>query len=974
MGLKSGEIKTSSTEINQRRGGSYTQAREQAITLSERALYEMSSTFQSGLYGRNCQLEKDDLLRLTSYLEPVVIEERKAWNGKSDKMPGTTLDEFSINKAHVDTGSLFAKTRDFAYFDACYIDQTMFSPQSLIIEQAIVRQMGYDLRYRTSECSVLPLSMTPPDERPYKVAGEGRFYALTEEMRLYGVETIGSYYDTVRLVRQASSGPQIDSAVYEFDRKLKKMGVESKKRELLSRRMHAYANEQGDIIQRTAKTERESAALKEMKASDTIKQEFDEVWDDFTFFTPEEEKTFLHDVPKAVLDMGINVRKLVDVASFHRQGAAINQVVREGMHFRTGRAETLAKFHKKESSLAADKEYKNQAERFTKKYIERVRDGFLVTEAAGFEFEEKVKPAENMDSNTLVLQSMKTLINEHRPITDKTIHFTILSGENYIRKLNIEYHHGMTEQEMEASIQTALLASSEVVATSYSGKPLTHKERTELGYVGYTPQRTKDKNYRHVYGTGEKEKPWGDYLIQIKKSKDAAEFSEDALHEHLPESLFAVDSHSAAVLIDERHKLIDGTLKTVVRYNHTKFDGIQARNHAKHILDNMSMPVVKQEQAPQDKRATTPQLIAAEHVTSLIPQDGEVFPVLEGMSSYIEEGVKYPKLTHTRQGENGPVTTTLSPAFTRSFILALSNDVTTYHHLHAGDKSKWEFYEQYGDRFDDVQPITTLLAHVDRQMKAWKKNPDGINPTLVKEWISRYGKAKRRAEKSHSDSMLSAAIVGRYEKAVVGIGSTINRGISAYSSPGSMLSPLPWYAPPGQPEYHRELHFRTAQAMSYANQKIDLFHPEKSMGVIGYNQEGSTAVYTCRKLPCQAQVEFHDAIVGQLLPAEASGEQTKKTLTQFNRVIKSWDELIKGKTSLDSFLKTRKSVFNKLIEDDNCGEDTLAAHGIVDEISLQVYLNKVLQDAANETLNREKIMKTKADFEAFMSAVGVIVS
>lgn len=973
MGLKSGEIKTSGAENNQRRSSSYMQAREQAITLSERALHEMSSTFQSGLYGNTCQLEKNDVLRLTGYLEPVVIEERKAWNGKPDRMPGVTLDDFSVNKAQIDTGSLFAKTRDFAYFDACYIDQTMFSPQSLIVEQAIVRQMTHDLRYRTSECSVLPLSVMPPDERPYKVVGEGRFYALAEEMRQFGVETIGSYYDTVRLVRQASSGPQIDSAVYEFDRRLKKMGVESKKRELLSQRMRAYADEQGEIIQRTAKTERESAALKEMKASDTIKQEFDEVWDDFTFFTPEEEKTFLHDVPKAVLDLGINVRKFVDVASFHRQGAAINQVVREGMHFRTGRAETLAKFHKKESSLAGDKEYKNQAERFTKQYIERVRDKFLVTEAAGFEFEEKVKPAENMDSNTLVLQSVKTLINEHKPTTDTNIHFTILSGENYIRKLNIEYHHGMTEQEMEASIQTALLASSEVTVTSHRGKPLTHKERAELGYVGYTPQRTKDKNYRHIYGTGEKEKPWGDYLIQIKKSKDAVEFTGDMTHEHMPESLFAVDSHSAAVLIDERHKLIDGTLKTVVRYNHTKFDGIQARNHAKHILDNMSIPVVKPEEASHTKKTEKP-LVTAEHVVSLIPEDGEVFPILEGMSSYVEEGIKYPKLTLTTQGKDGPVTTTLSPAFTRSFILALSNDVTTYHHLHAGDKSKWEFYEQYGDRFDDVQPITTLLAHINRQIKTWKKSPEAINPELVQEWITRYGKAKRRAEKSHSDSMLSAAIVGRYESAVVGIGSTINKGISAYSSPGSMLSPLPWYSPAGQPEYHRELHFRTAQAMSYADQKIDLFHPEKSMGVIGYNQEGTTAVYTCRKLPCQAQVEFHDAIVGQLLPAEASGEQTKKTLTQFNRVIKSWDELIKGKTSLDSFLKTRRSVFNKLTEADNCGEETLAAHGITDEISLQVYLNRVLQEAAEGTLNRDKIMKTKADFEMFMSAAGVIVS
>jgi hypothetical protein len=943
--------------------------REKVIELSEAALDEVHGSLQKRIVGGSKALSPPELVQLTSVVDSVITNERSRTKRPVDAHPEVQLAEFVNGKKDLDMGSVLAKTNQMGFQDGWFppgqYHDLMFIPQQLILEQAVTREMTQALYYRTKESSLITLSMTAPDSITYLSPEEGRLRALAYEMTTYGVDAVGAYYDTIKLMRYANSAHQLDDIAHRFDMAIKNMSMDRARREELLTHARKFASEQEVYIHRATAADSQRIQLKQdIKANaEEMQSEFDRVWDDFTFFTPEEEKTFLHDVPKVVLDLGIKARKMVDVVSFHRTGSMMSQVVKEGMHFRTGRADVLAQYHTKEASLAGDKEYRQLSERFTKKYIERVRDEYLMSEAAGFEFVEKIKPAESADTNALVLQTMKTLIAEHRPKTDKDIHFTLLAGENMMRKIRIKFHKDMPESEVEVAIRDALKRSAETPVTAHNGKELSHKDRVDLGFLGYSTKRVKDRNYQHIYGTGQKDKQWGDYLIQVKRNGSVGDYMEDAITEHSPESMFAVDSHTTAVLIDERQKLVDGTVKTVIRYNHSKFDGIQARTHAKRILDNLTV---------QSLTSTNIHLTTAENAASLIPSDETTYPQLEGIAYSLEEGVSYPKITLTPPGSESPIT--LSPSFTRSFILALANDVTTYHHLHAGDKSKWEFYKKYGDRFDDVQPITTLLSHIDRQMKVWKKDPSKVNTKLVQEWFGRYDGAKKRAEKSHSDSMLSAAIVGRYEKAVVAIGSTINKGISAYSSPGSMLSPLPRHRVPENPEYHRELFFTTAQAMSYARQKIDLLHPEKSMGVVGYTQEGTSAMYTCRKMPCQAQVEIRDAILQDILPSDASEEMTKNTLLQFNTLVKSWDGLMKGKADIADFLKTRKKVFKALQDDEICGSETLAARQITSENELQAFLNRTLQKAAEQVLDKQKIEQTKKDFEAFMQASGVQVA
>lgn len=969
MGLqKASELNGSQTERTIRHTHSqHIFPREKVIELSSVALNEIHTSLQRQVIGGNKPLSLEGLSQLTGVIDTIITSEIEKKRYPIDVRPEVSLDEYVKGAKDLDIGSVRAKVAQFGFQEGWFpkgeYGDIMFIPQKLCLQQSILREMKESLYYRNKESSLIPLSITQPENVVFLSAEEGRFRALAHEMTIFGVDAVSSYYDAIRQMRCANSAPQLEDIAHTLDLTLKKLSLDMKKRDELISHARKFASNQEVYIHRATAAHLQRTQLKEdIKAnSEEMQREFDAVWNDFTFFTPEEEKTFLHDVPKVVLDLGIKARKMVDAVSFHKMGSMMSHVVKEGMHFRTGRADILARYHKKEASLSGDKEYRRLSERFTKKYIERVRDEFLITEAGGFEFRENVKPAEGVDANKLALQTMKTLITEHRPKTDKDIHFTLVTGESMIRKIKLKFHKDMSESEVELLLREALKHSKDMPVTAYNGKELTIQDRVELSFTGYSSNRVKNKNYVHLYGTGNKDKPWGDYLIQIKPKGSVEEHLQDSKDEHSVESLFAVDSHTAAVLIDERQRFVDGKVKTTIRYNHSRFDGIQARTHARRILDNLTVPTLNQSDI---------QLLSSESSpTQESENNSTVFPILEGVAFSKEEGVRYPKLTMSVPGNEKPIT--FSPSFTRSFILALANNVTTYHHLHAGDKSKWEFYRAYGDRFDDVQPITTIVSHLERQFKIWKQNPSKLNDKLVQEWFGRYEGAKKRAEKSHSDSMLSAAIVGRFEKAVVAIGSTINKGISAYSSPGSMLSPLPRYQVPEQPDYQRELFFTTAQAMSYAKQKIDLVNPEASMGVIGYNQEGTSALFSCRKLPSQAQVELRDAVLSEILPSEVSPEMTKGTLDKFTTLISSWDSLIKGKTTLQKYLQVRKQIYEDLLDVDICGEATLRERHIMNDDDLQLFLNTKLHQAAEQTLDAKKIEQTKNDFEAFLKASGL---
>ncbi len=190
--------------------------------------------------------------------------------------------------------------------------------------------------------------------------------------------------------------------------------------------------------------------------------------------------------------------------------------------------------------------------------------------------------------------------------------------------------------------------------------------------------------------------------------------------------------------------------------------------------------------------------------------------------------------------------------------------------------------------------------------------------------------------------------------------------------PGSMFSPIV-HLDRNDPDYARKLIFRTAQSDSYASQTIDLMNPEKSMGVVGYIQEGKSATYTCRKLPSQAQSEFRHRILIELLNIHTPAEIRYGTLREFTTILQSWDDLLKGKVNLNTFLDVRKKTFERLKDSEVCGEENLKKCDITDENSLQNFLNTTLTRAAQATLDKQKIAQTKKDLEAFMRDMGVHV-
>lgn len=981
MTLRSGEGKGHTGEVLHGKTPIRNPVREMVVESCVMARKEIDHGIER-IYGSAHIVTENDRHTIDTMLDNLVSLERNKTKKHIDTEPDISVRDFSSTKHDITIASLFAKTNGMDFQDAWFDEhQQMYLPQVLLVRQGILREMGVSSHFRNSSTSINTLTEPVPGADITTPPEVGRYFGIAREMATYGVDVVGEYYKTVGAIQHAHSGAQIDRQCLELQRALQTLKLEKGKQDEILYKIREVADERGEFIDRNTLQQKQRDIKKEdyKLGADQIQADFDATWSDFQFFTPEEEKTFLSDIPKFVLDMGIKYKKWANFASFTKRQAAINDAVPEGMHLRLGRGEILAKFHKTESALADDPEYKRYSNRFTKEYANRVRDSFLVSEASGFEFEEKLKVTDKVQANDLVLQTMNALLQQHRPKDSKSVNFTLLFGENRMRKVRVKVHENIAPTELAANIQLAIQQSEDIEITNAKNERLSMHERVQLGFTGYSPDRLKDKNYQHIYGFEEKTKKvpfskkkitWGDYLIQIKDSKNVKDYLDDEMSEASPESLFVVDSHQAAVLIDQRQMRKDGLVKAVVRYNHARFDGIQAETHAKHILDSLSDPHI----SPSPVVFCRP-----ESVFSLPEIDGNVHPALEGRATHIDEGVKYPKLTLDQSGqlpESGAKPDVLSPAFTRSFILALANEVDTYHHLHAGDKSKSELYEVHGDRFDDVQPITTLLIRLRREYEVWKKNPDKINPSFVQEYLSRYNNAKKRAERSHSDSLVSAAIVGRYEKPIVAVGSTVNKGISSYSTPGSMFSPLPPNFKPGDKEYKRYIKFRTAHSKSYASQKIDLLksHPEKSMGIIGYIQEGTVGVYTCRKMPCQAQVEFREAILNELLPSDATPEITSKTLTQFNNVLRSWDGMLNGKVSLEKFEYMRNEAFAQLLDDDTCGAEYLSKQGITDVNSFQKYLNDTLQRAAESTFNEAKIEEARMQFTEFMKAAGVVVS
>ncbi len=924
----------------------------QIVNLNAKSVSETSQFIQNRIFAG--AVEPTLGKQIIDPMNEVAAAEIQRIKKPQDHAPKVSINDYVDGFKSLDTESLLAKIeRDIHPAVEDNVELYKETRNSLL-RQSVVNALEVSVHNRSHETALLSLKVNESINSVLPVNAREALMAM-HEMKMFGVDIVSEYYRATETIHQGRNGTEVEASIEDWHKAMDGKKIDGNiKRHVTARLLRIGEKKRNALREVTRINILKKNSLPVEKKAEIFMENFNKAVKDFDYYTPDQMKTILHGVPPAVLNIMFKGRKFI--SGLNKSIAAPPELCEGFWMDRVGRRKKYDEFQKREASVADDRDRSH--------YEKRIADKFLNSEAAGFEIEEKLSVKENMNASSLVLQSMKSLLQVHRPKGQDKVYFTLLMGENMMRKVWVATHDNISDEELMNNINAGIARSKNEMITSAQGKPLSMSERVTLSYTGYSPRRITDKNYRHVYGHSENKELIGDYLIQVKErgSVNINSLMEDQITEHDPESLFAVDSHKAAVLIDTRSRILDNTVKSVIRYNHTEFDGVQAERHAKYILDGLS-----NEMLPDAQSAITEGGFDSKPMP-----DGNIYPQFEGHATMTDES-QYPKFILTLPGKSKPIK--LSPSFTRSFVLALANDVDFYHHLHAGDKARSEFFEKYGDRFDDVQPVITSFNHLKEEFTKWKEyrsKPTIHDQKETQEWIIRFNNGKERAEQSHSDVAMYAAIPGQFEEAIYNVGLKTTGGVKMVKYPGSMFSPIV-HLDRNDPDYARKLIFRTAQSDSYASQTIDLMNPEKSMGVVGYIQEGKSATYTCRKLPSQAQSEFRHRILIELLNIHTPAEIRYGTLREFTTILQSWDDLLKGKVNLNTFLDVRKKTFERLKDSEVCGEENLKKCDITDENSLQNFLNTTLTRAAQATLDKQKIAQTKKDLEAFMRDMGVHV-
>lgn len=211
---------------------------------------------------------------------------------------------------------------------------------------------------------------------------------------------------------------------------------------------------------------------------------------------------------------------------------------------------------------------------------------------------------------------------------------------------------------------------------------------------------------------------------------------------------------------------------------------------------------------------------------------------------------------------------------------------------------------------------------------------------------------------------------GALEDTLYTMGLAFHKGAKMLRDSQGMISPMALKeVDPENPVF-----FSTAQSQAYNPDLIDILHPYKSIGVVGMLQQTKdNTTYVVRKLPSQAQQEFHSAIKDELFASEKRPQHMVQSMRQLTEMIQTWDDLLHGKVSLEQYVQKREEVFERLDTYDAC-HDQLRRQGISDADGLQRFLNGVLQRAAENTLTSEKIVEARTDLIDFLKWVGADVS
>ncbi len=915
---------------------------------------------------------------IATIIDPVVQTEIKRITDFSGVKQSTSLESFIDNTAsEMSSASLISAVKS--------LSPSQPEEKAELLND-VMRVRATRVFSKAKNASIPPLyplskdTVEPQFEALLSVNDEATIRKYCGEMERFGIDGIDTYYSALSDIhlsqktfkathKRAQSCSDIDSTAHYAIQSIRNMELPDEEKIILERGILAHAKTKRDSIRQYSteglgmNKDVIQKKIKDIQEAPDFGKLVDEAWETLQYNTPKKDKTFLlNHAPKPIMDLLILLKEMR--AGMSKHGVTPELVARYGWQLRL-RPDQLAIILEKFGKYADAPDFR--------RFASRVQDEYLRTEASGFEIRENVKMKDGVSNEALLRESMNALLKVHRPRGQQKVYFTLFYGENSMQKVAVDTYEDITSVELDRNIAEALkLAKTEAIS-------LTLTERAALGFTRYSLNREKDETYKKIYHHGEQNDIKGDYVIQIKDHTTASSYSEDTVDEHSPTTLFAAADGQLALLLDRRQMLKRNveSMRTVIRYTHSKKDGGPAYIHSQKIFKALR-DLKGNRYTTLDTGLST---YIDHEVETGIEADTIGVPQLEGRSFYKEIDESYPSLHFTVRSKTGEEKQVkLSPAFTRSLIYALANNVDVFHYLHAASKDGDIYFDEKGDQFDSLQPLYTSFNHLKDEfntyLRASNKQP---NPEVVIEWLRSYEGQKQRAERGFCDLFtLASAPPGKVELPFANASKKVHGGAALLTSPsGGMYSGLSL-----QPESEArtevdvdkkhifDTYFSSAEATIYNRIPIDLQNARPCMGIIGYLQRGDVAVSTCRKLPCQAQETFKTEFL-KLTTEELTGKKQASFLKQFHPLLEKWDELVKGSATLSEYIDARTSLFEKLTDEDAPTREILISLGCTNQVEFQAYLNRILQKSADETLDRNKIIHTKEAFIGFMHASGV---
>lgn len=749
---------------------------------------------------------------------------------------------------------------------------------------------------------------------------------LANQMKRLGIDKISKHYERIKEIKATVFPKDIDLIINETISEYPRISA------LLANSPLETANAAGldelskDIFfaVRDKRLELKNQALKQDQIKTTFSQEdlsrnlsdqFKVAFDNIMSLIPEKDRHFLDRSPYHVLRLAMAMRKILPVAN-----AEVLAQIWWQLRLGGPRAQDIIDHVKKEWPAFVKKQK-------LERYARHLADNFLGSEASAFEFQNTV-PIEGAENpNRIVFQIMKNLIRNHIPKDKQQIRFTLLDRDKRFLKISIDYQEGLLDSQIEKRISLALDSANH----QWREIPLSvdEHERAKLSYMGHNALKRKhDKVYRAIYhGFGKNPKTEedynGDYLIQIGS---VYEDSRD------PRSLFSVDSHKTAIQLKFKEA---GKISVTTRYNHQYFDGQPAKLHTDSVVSEINKPEEAKTQPPEI--VPDEQNNQIEYMKDNLEQPGELeLPLVESRADY-DDKYEY----NTISLEDGVYMTSTE---LRSLTIARANNIQHFQQLVANKNTNGSYFVR-NPNANNLQPVIIAPVALDRKNRVT--------------WVKNHRASDKRTKESVSDVALFASIAGTRQKPLSYVGGILNPvGTNMLIHSQGMVSAI-----------LESANFTTAFSDAYQPAEINLNNPVPSMGIIGMsiNKKGQSH-YTVRLLPSQAQKKFKQAIESLFAP-NLSSEQKTKVLSEFTKVIQSWDKLICGdgnqnQIELEEYVKQRNKVVFTLREQGLIDLRKLDLEGK----TIQMYLNDALKQAAKDIFNPIRLARARAEIATILSS------